>query len=126
PVAGERFDLVVSNPPYVVSPASELLYRDGDLPADAVTRKLLREAPGYLEEGGFAQVMGNWIHGAHEDWRAPLEECVAGTGCDALLLRYSPLDLVAYAANWNLPLPAGGSRPFLEAVDRWLDYYRRE
>lgn len=72
PVENERFDLIVANPPYVVSPETELLYRDGDLPADAVTQKLVREVSAYLEDGGFAHVMGNWIHRRDEDWRAPL------------------------------------------------------
>jgi precorrin-6B methylase 2 len=126
PVEGERFDLIVANPPYVVSPDTELLYRDGDLLADAVTQKLLQEAPAYLEEGGFAHVMGNWIHGSDEDWRVPLEGWLDGSGCDALLLRYTGLDLVSYAAAWNITLAAEGADPFLDAVDRWLDYYRRE
>ena len=126
PVDGERFDLIVANPPYVVSPDSELLYRDGDLPADAVTQMLVREAPAYLEEGGFAHVMGNWIHRRTEDWRAPLERWLAGSGCDALLLRYPLLDLVTYSAHWNLLLASEGAPPFLAAVDRWLEYYRRE
>jgi len=124
PVEGERFDLIVANPPYVVSPETELLYRDGDLHADAVTLKLLEEAPAHLEEGGFAHVMGNWIHGRDEDWRAPVERRLAGSGCDALLLSYRDADLVTYAAQWNLLLAARGSERFLSAVDRWLDYYR--
>lgn len=126
PVEGERFDLIVANPPYVVSPDTELLYRDGDLPADAVTEKLVQEAPAHLEDDGFAHVMGNWIHGREEDWRAPLERWVAGSGCDALLLRYPVLDLVHYAAHWNLLRASEGAPPFLAAVDRWLDYYRKE
>lgn len=124
PVAGERFDLIVANPPYVVSPETELLYRDGDLPADAVTQQLLQAAPAYLEEGGFAHVMGNWIHGRDEDWRAPVERWLADSGCDALLLRYGSPDLVSYAAHWNQLLAAQGAEPFLAAVDRWLAYYR--
>ena len=126
PVAGERFDLIVSNPPYVVSPDTELLYRDGSLVADAVTRMLVTEVPGYLEEGGIAQVMGNWAHGADEDWRAPVETWIAGSGCDALLLRFPGDDLVSYAAGWNGGLIADGAEPFLDAVDRWLDFYRGE
>jgi len=126
PVEGERFDLIVANPPYIVSPETELLYRNGNLLADAVTQKLLQEAPAHLEEGGFAHVMGNWIHGRDEDWRVPVESWLAGSGCDALLLKYAGVDLVSYAAQWNVPLAAEGAEPFLGAVDRWLDYYRRE
>lgn len=126
PVEGERFDLIVANPPYIVSPETGLFYRDGNLLADAVTQKLLQEAPAHLEEGGFAHVMGNWIHGRDEDWRVPVESWLAGSGCDALLLKYAGVDLVSYAAQWNVPLAAEGAEPFLGAVDRWLDYYRRE
>jgi methylase of polypeptide subunit release factors len=126
PVADERFDLIVANPPYVVSPDNEFLYRDGDLAADAVTQLLLREAPAHLEEGGFAHVMGNWAHDRDEDWRAPVEAWLAGSGCDALLLKYATVDPVVYAAQWNRMLLAQGREPFLSAVDRWLDYYRRE
>jgi protein-L-isoaspartate O-methyltransferase len=126
PVAGELFDLIVSNPPYVVSPDTELLYRDGNLVADAVTRKLILEAPAHLEEGGIAEVMGNWAHGAKQDWREPVEEWIAGSGCDALLLRFAGDDLVSYAAGWNAGLVAEGAEPYLAAVDRWLDFYREE
>jgi methylase of polypeptide subunit release factors len=126
PVEGDRFDLIVANPPYVVSPETEFLYRDGDLPADAVTQKLLQEAPAHLEEGGFAHVIGDWIHGRDEDWRSPVEGWLAGSGCDALLLRYGDVDLVSYAALWNAPVVAEGAESFLSAVDRWLDHYRRE
>jgi SAM-dependent methyltransferase len=126
PIGDERFDLIVANPPYVVSPDNEFLYRDGDLAADAVTQQLLSEAPAHLEEGGFAHVMGNWAHGRGEDWRAPVEAWLTGSGCDALLLKYVTIDPVAYAAQWNRMLLAQGREPFLSAVDRWLDYYRRE
>jgi len=126
PVGDERFDLIVTNPPYVVSPENEFLYRDGDLPADAVTQQLLQDVPAHLEEGGFAHVMGNWAHGRDEDWRAPVEAWLAGSGCDAILLKYATVDPVLYAAQWNLLLLAQGREPFLSAVDRWLDYYRRE
>ena len=34
PVAGEEFDLVVCNPPYVISPENDLVYRDASLGRD--------------------------------------------------------------------------------------------
>ncbi|MEK6274974.1 MAG: class I SAM-dependent methyltransferase [Actinomycetota bacterium] len=125
PVGDERFDLVVANPPYVVSPDTEFLYRDGQLSGDAVTQQLLRDVPAHLEEGGFAHVMGNWGHGRDEDWRGSAEAWLAGSGCDVLLLNYATHDPVLYAAHWNQLLLVQGREPYLSAVDRWLDYYRR-
>ncbi len=126
PVAGERFDLIVANPPYVVSPDADIMYRDSGLRGDAVSVKLLQEAPKFLEEGGFAHLMGNWAHGRGEDWRAPIEHVIKGSGCDALLLKYATVELVVYAARWNELVAARGGEAFLAAVDRWLDYYRSE
>src|SRR5207248_3880153 len=44
PVEGERFDLIVANPPYVVSPETGLFFRDGQLLRDDVSRTLMEEA----------------------------------------------------------------------------------
>ncbi|MEW1982321.1 methyltransferase [Citricoccus sp. NPDC079358] len=78
PVAGCRFDLVVSNPPYVITPRSgsepdrftgEIedginTYRDGGRPGDRLLAELVATLPDHLEPGGMAQMLGNWeIHG---------------------------------------------------------------
>ncbi len=67
PVAGERFDLVVSNPPFVITPRHEgeqsseqFTYRDGGLAGDAIVQSLVRDLPGILNPGGTAQMLGNW------------------------------------------------------------------
>jgi hypothetical protein len=70
--------------------------------------------------------MGNWAHGRDEDWRGPIEELIESSGCDALLLKYSTLDPVAYAAHWNDVPAAQGSDALFAVVDRWLDFYRDE
>ena len=74
PVAGERFDLVVSNPPFVVSPpgGERLVYRDSGLPGDDVVRRVVTEAPRHLAPGGVAQVLANWVHVAGQPWEERL------------------------------------------------------
>jgi len=67
PVAGERFELVTSNPPYVISPESAYLFRDSGLEGDSVSRDVVRTAPAHLEEGGFATILVSWIHKPGED-----------------------------------------------------------
>jgi hypothetical protein len=42
PVRGERFGLVVSNPPYVISPESTYLFRDSGLSRDSVSHGVCR------------------------------------------------------------------------------------
>ncbi|MDO8187872.1 methyltransferase [Conexibacter sp. JD483] len=60
PVAGERFDLVVANPPFLPAPAGVALPRcgDGGVTGDDVLRELVAGLPGVLAEGGRALVYG--------------------------------------------------------------------
>jgi methylase of polypeptide subunit release factors len=124
PVAGERFDLVFANPPYVVSPETGLLLRDGGMPGDSFSESLVRRAPDFLEHGGYAHVVVNWAHSADEHWSEPIRRWVADTGCDALLLHQvsqAPLD---YAAVWNRDLREDRAA-YARALDRWTEYHRR-
>ncbi|UBH25540.1 methyltransferase [Micrococcus porci] len=65
PVAGERFDLVVSNPPFVITPRTDpdapvLTYRDGGREGDRLVAELIAALPEHLVEGGTAQLLANW------------------------------------------------------------------
>ncbi len=64
PVAGERFDRIVSNPPFVITPRTpgvpEYEYRDGGMVGDAIVEAVMRGAAEHLEPGGVAQLLGNW------------------------------------------------------------------
>lgn len=65
PVAGERFDLVVSNPPFVITPRTDpdapvLTYRDGGREGDRIVAELVAALPAHLTEGGTAQLLANW------------------------------------------------------------------
>jgi SAM-dependent methyltransferase len=116
PVRGEQFDLIVANPPYVISPESELRYRDSGEPGDALIRRLLGELPEMLADGGFAQLLCNWAVGLDADWRTPLEAAFTGRGCDAVILRSKIFPPREYAELWNNGLD--------ERVEAWCAYYR--
>lgn len=124
PVAGERFDTITCNPPYVISPDTTYTYRDGGLPRDAVCRMVVREAARHLAEDGFATVLCNWIHDA--SWADPLRSWVADTGCDALLLHYATVEPPIYAANWNAEVRRRAPATFDATVRRWIAYYAAE
>jgi hypothetical protein len=123
PVRGEHFDLIVANPPYVISPESQYLFRDSGLPGDSICRQWVSDAPRHLREGGFAQALISWIPG-EEHWAQPLREWVQRRGADAWLLHYSTDDPLTHAAKWNQPQYASDLVGFAGALDRWLDYYR--
>ena len=120
PVAGERFDLVVSNPPYVVSPESWLLFRDGGGAGDGICARIVTGLGSHLAEGGFATVLANWALREGEDWSVRPRRWVEGTGCDAWILRSEMQDALTYAAVWTRGPEAAG---YLDALDRWTAHY---
>ena len=125
PVAGRRFDLVVANPPFVVSPDDEYLYRDSAHPRDELSREVVQAAAAALNPGGFACVVVGWVHQPGEEWWTPLADWIDGLRCDAWLLHFTTDDAVEYATNWNAPLQWDAAR-HEAAVARWLDYFARE
>jgi len=123
PVAGEQFDLVVANPPYVVSPESAYLFRDGGLLGDGVSEHVVRTAPAVLTPGAFASILIAWALDP-EDPAARPRSWLRGSGCDAFLLHTSTDDPIETAMLWNrelLDLPDA----YADALDRWLAYYRQ-
>jgi methylase of polypeptide subunit release factors len=124
PVAGRRFDLLVANLPFVVSPDTTYDYRDSAEHADSASRTVLAQAGEHLEEGGFAHVFCNWVVPRGADWREPLEACIDGTGCDGVLILHGRHDPLSYAARWNHPLDEEDPPGFAATLDRWLSFYR--
>ncbi len=120
PVAGERFDLVVSNPPYVVSPESWLLFRDGGGAGDGICARIVGGLGSHLAEGGFATVLANWGLREGEPWSDRPRRWVEGTGCDAWILRWETQDALTYAAAWTRGPEAAG---YVDALERWTAHY---
>jgi hypothetical protein len=125
PVEGDRFGLVTCNPPYVISPESEFLFRDSGLAGDTVSRDVVRRAPAFLEEGGFAQMLVSWVDEPGGDWSARLRSWVEGSGCDAWLLHHGTDDPLTHAGKWLRHELGSDSRAYAAALGRWLEYFRR-
>jgi Methyltransferase small domain len=124
PVEGESFDLIVSNPPYVIAPGNEYAFRDSGLPGDSFVEGLIRTVPAHLREDGVAQVLVEWSLDPKQEWSEPLRRWVDGNGCDSLLFEFSEQEPLDYADLWNSPLrtdPAAHAA----SVDRWLEHLDR-
>jgi len=125
PVAGEEFELVVTNPPYVISPESTFLFRDGGLPRDSLSDEVVRGTPAHVTEGGFATVMISWIHGEDDDVTARPASWLEGAGCDAIVLHTGSAAPLEIAAQWNRDVRPDPDE-YGTVIDRWLEYFRTE
>ena len=125
PVAEQQFDLIVSNPPYVISPESRFIFRDTNLPGDAVSEQVIRGAGGKLHEGAFACILFNWHHHDETDWDSRPRRWVSNTGCDGWLICFKSAEPLVYAADW-LRTSVGQSSPdYGRYLDEWMTYYEQ-
>lgn len=123
PVAGERFDLISTNPPFVISPATgdRLVYRDSGLPGDRVVEHIVRTAPDHLADAGWLQVLANWSIVGGQAWDERLGSWLR-EGCDALVVQRETLDPSAYVELWLKDSGHHGGPEYAQRYDTWLSW----
>jgi methylase of polypeptide subunit release factors len=139
PMRGEQFTLILSNPPFVITPqpvhddhvsgaqSERYEYRDGGMSGDDLVAKVVHEAPQYLVPGGTLLCLANWECpwgvdglervrqwlGDHHDDRERLA---------AWVIERDRVDPAQYAETWARD---GGARPgtveFESLMTEWLD-----
>lgn len=124
----ELFDLVVSNPPFVITPRSGRVtayeYRDAGMSGDDVVRDLVIGIGEVLEPGGVAQMLGNWEHRRGQDWRERVGAWVDTSGLDAWVVERDVQDPAEYAETWlrdGGTTAAGDPGAWSAGYEAWLD-----
>ncbi len=125
PVAGSRFDLIVCNPPFILAPSKRYLYRDSGVELDGFCRSLVRAAPAHLEDGGYFQMIFEWVEVEGRPWPERIAEWFEGMGCDVWLLKNYSHDPSWYAYTRLRETPFRSTQADTETYDEWMSYYRR-
>lgn len=106
PVAGRQFDVVVSNPPFVITPRTvgeseedRFTYRDGGLPGDQLVETLWRGLGDVLAPGGTAQMLANWEIPSGARWAQRLDEWTP-QGLEAWVIQRDVESPADYAQMW--------------------------
>ncbi|WP_244303344.1 DUF7059 domain-containing protein [Leucobacter coleopterorum] len=133
PVDGERFDLILSNPPFVITPQNQPAdteryeYRDGGMRGDDLVAGVVSDAPKHLTVGGTLLCLANWECPWGVDGLERAQEWIAGPQdraehVAAWVIERDRIEPAQYAETWARD---GGARPGSEAFDTlmtgWLD-----
>lgn len=128
PARGESFDLVVSNPPFVVGApgaGTRHTYRDSGLPLDTVSTCLAGAGPALLAPGGTLVMLANWVHHAGRGWDEHVAGWLPTHGVDALVVQREVLDPAAYVETWLRDAGERGGPAYAGRYDAWLDGLQR-
>lgn len=85
-VDGETFDLIVCNPPFVISPSATTSFRENPMEMDGFVQEMIRQAPVYLEEGGFFQTICEWAELENETAADRIRGWTSDCGCDVWVI----------------------------------------
>jgi methylase of polypeptide subunit release factors len=119
PVEGRTFDLIVSNPPFIISPSETFVYRDSAMDLDEFCSVLASEAPRYLNEGGHLQMLCEWAEVSGQSWLERIGGWVRG--CDAWVLHAPPLPPAAYVRQRSNDI--SGDSISSGPADEWMAYF---
>ncbi|MBX3471161.1 MAG: methyltransferase, partial [Planctomycetes bacterium] len=112
PVGGERFDLILANPPFVPAPVYELTYRDGGPSGADVLRRIIASLPDHLAQDGVAQIVTHVAEREGESYLERVRRWLVGANINMHALRVGEEDVVDYAV-------AHTRRVFGEQYDRY-------
>jgi SAM-dependent methyltransferase len=116
-------DLVVSNPPQLVSPRHVVSEGGASCAGDDFVEGLVRGAPAMLREGGFFACTAIW--GEDGAWEARPREWAFGSGCDVWIVRLRRDDVEAYAEMWRGAIDERrGGDMSADGLVRWREHAR--
>lgn len=127
PVAGEKFDRIVANPPFVVGlPSVEHVYRDSGLDLDGATELMLRGLLDHLADGGTAHLLGAWAHIEGENWQQRIASWLPAEGLEVWVTQRDVATPAEYIGTWLRdesidPRSAEGC----QRSRQWLEHFQR-
>jgi methylase of polypeptide subunit release factors len=130
PVADETFDLVVANPPFVVSSggarSGRYDYRDSGFAGDEVSARLLRGVGHLLAPDGLAVLLVNWLLDRDGEWPDRPSDWLGSAPCDAWVWQREVAEPGEYVTLWLRDAgEVPGSARFSALYDEWLDWFDR-
>jgi len=128
PVAGQIFDLIIANPPFVAAPPEDgqHLYRDGGNRGDDVLKRIVVGLPDHVSPGGLFQSVGHIVVGSEAEREERLRGWLGNGGFGVFALDLALLDReqLAYLQNFG-SLGLVMYHHYAREVTRWLEHLER-
>jgi methylase of polypeptide subunit release factors len=123
PAAGQSFDLILSNPPFFITPQRDYLFCDNQMELDQLCRLLVQQAPAHLNEGGYMQMLCEWAQVGDQPWEERIAEWLDSSGCDAWVMKGLTQYPEEYAQHRIRETTRDTGRD-QELYEGYMEYYR--
>ena len=124
PVSGRTFDQILANPPFFITPRNDFLFCQNPLELDGLCRRLVKEAPAHLHEGGYFEMLCEWAEIEGQPWEERIAEWMEGTECDVWVLHFMKQEPDIYAESYVSQTVPDKSQD-AERFSEYMQYYRQ-
>jgi carbamoyltransferase len=121
PLGGERFDLILANPPFVPSPVYELRYRDGGPSGADVLRRIIASVPDYLSAGGLAQIVTHLGEREGESYLDRIRRWLNGANMNIHALKVGEDSVEDYSILQARPAFGEDYAKYATGLKSWVD-----
>ena len=122
-VKGRQFSRILANPPFFLSPVKTFTFCDSPLELDGFSRRVAVEAPVHLKEGGYFQMISEWVEIKGQPWQERIREWTARSGCDVLVTVASASTAAQYAEKRFTEAKTLFGERSDESFQRHVDYF---
>ena len=123
PVADQKFDLILSNPPFFITPEADYLFCENPMELDGLCRRLVKESSTHLNEDGYMEMLCEWAQIKGQPWEERVAEWLHGSGCDAWVMKGLTQNLEEYAQARIKETSPDSSQDGAQYA-KYMDYYR--
>ena len=122
PVAGEQFDVILANPPFVPSPEMGLAFRDGGVRGESILRQIVAGAPTHLTKTGRLCIVTDLVD--ISGYGPKLQGWWGPSGMDALIASTADRDEMLFSVP-HCHAPFGQSiEGYEQELGRWVQNFR--
>lgn len=127
PVAGERFDIIASQPPFIGRPsgAADATFLYGGSVGDELAARILSQLPGRLTDNGRAVLLVAWPLGAERSLAQRISSALETDELDVAVLQGPPTPIDQHCAE-HAAAEVGGSDELYETTfQKQRDHFER-
>ena len=123
PIGDQHFDLITANPPFVPSPVSAVLFRDGGPAGEDIQKRIVAGLPHHLAPGGIAQLVTELGERDSVPITCQLREWLGDAPTDIYVLRLARYTPAQYAIGHAKGSDYG---TFLDSAGAWARNLREQ